>query len=121
MPVRRDAACLEVFLSFQRIGCCSSIVEIALQVEIKSGKLSIGKSVTVDENGHVLNYGASYNQLNALNIPVLHDMGLTGAGVVIGVLDQGYDIDGIACFENLRVASTWNFITGSENYPFRIW
>ena len=75
----------------------------------------MGNSFTGDINGHVLSYGPTYKQLNVLNIPVLHDMGLTGAGVVIGVLDSGYDIDGIACLENLRVAHTWNFITRSED------
>lgn len=80
----------------------------------------VGKPVRVDvfagEQGeHSLSYGVSYRQLNALNIPELHDMGLTGGGVVIGVLDAGFNIDGTGCLGDISISHTWNFITGSED------
>lgn len=64
---------------------------------------------------HILNYGVSYRQLDALNIPHLHDMGLTGKGVVIGVLDSGFNIAGTGCLENISVSHKRNFITDSDD------
>jgi len=64
---------------------------------------------------HTLSYGSSYRQLDALNIPRLHDMGISGNGVVVGVLDTGFDIEGTGCLENIVIADTWNFITASAD------
>jgi len=64
---------------------------------------------------HELSYGLSYDQLATLNIPYLHDRGLTGEGVTIGVLDTGFNIDNTPCLDNLNIAHTWNFLTGSTD------
>lgn len=40
-----------------------------------------------------LDYGSSFTQISLVNVPILHDQGLTGAGVLIGVFDTGFDID----------------------------
>jgi len=65
-----------------------------------------------EAGGHLLDYGYSRRQLEAMNIPALHDMGLTGAGVLIGVLDTGFDIGDTGCLKDLDVLAGRNFITG---------
>ena len=35
-------------------------------------------------------YGPSFNQLNQINVPVLHDLGYSGDGVLICMLDTGF-------------------------------
>lgn len=78
--------------------------------------LPVGKiSNTGSYSEHALSYGVSYEQLAILNVPELHDMGLTGEGVIIGVLDTGFTMDNTPCLENLNIAHTWNFLTGSTD------
>jgi hypothetical protein len=40
----------------------------------------------------LLDYGLSLGQLEQLNLIALHDLGFTGAGIVIGVLDTGFHL-----------------------------
>jgi len=40
-----------------------------------------------------LDYGLSQGQLEQMNLITLHDLGFTGAGIVIGVLDTGFHRD----------------------------
>ncbi len=37
-----------------------------------------------------LDYGASATQLTVINVPELHDIGITGKGVIVGMLDVGF-------------------------------
>ncbi|MFC1693989.1 S8 family serine peptidase, partial [Candidatus Latescibacterota bacterium] len=77
---------------------------------------SVRQGVSDGNSGeHLLNYGISYNQLQALKIPSLHDSGLIGAGVVIGVLDTGFNIEKTGCLRNIKITHKRNFITGSDN------
>ncbi len=75
--------------------------------KLESGILSeISKVATIDTS----NYGFSFNQLNQINVPLLHDLGLSGAGVVIAVLDDGFNLfDTHETFESLDVIGTYDF------------
>lgn len=65
-----------------------------------------------------LDYGRSLTQLNQLQVPELHDLGLTGRGVLVGVLDTGFELEHVA-FDTLktRVEAQRNFIL--EDAPYR--
>ena len=43
------------------------------------------------ETDHDLDYGLSYMQNNMNRIPEVHDLGFSGKGVLIGLLDTGFD------------------------------
>jgi hypothetical protein len=64
------------------------------------------------------NYGASANQLAQIDLPRLHARGSTGAGMVIGVLDSGFNLVHEA-FNNpahpLSVIAEWDFINNDGN------
>ena len=48
-------------------------------------------------------YGGAENQIQQLNVDVLHDMGYDGSGVVVAVLDGGFvGTDAHSCFDNMR-------------------
>jgi len=66
------------------------------------------------EGAHDLDYGPSFAQLNQISVPQLHDMGLSGAGVLIGVFDTGFDPDH-PVFMDLDVAHTWDFINNDSD------
>ena len=64
-----------------------------------------------------INYGLSSNQIMDLNGQALHDQGFQGEGMVIAILDSGFDqADVMTAFEPVfsegRVLSTFDFVDG---------
>ncbi|RLD52427.1 MAG: hypothetical protein DRI97_14505 [Bacteroidetes bacterium] len=62
-------------------------------------------------------YGPSYNQISMLNGDQLHALGYKGEGIIIGVLDAGYDnADNLPVFDSLwadgRVLGNYDFVDG---------
>jgi hypothetical protein len=66
----------------------------------------------------ILGYGQSYAQLAQIHVPELHNLGYSGKGVLITMLDTGYFIHHRA-FEHIlnegRLVATWDFINGDED------
>lgn len=61
-------------------------------------------------------YGPSYDQLQAIRVPELHDRKLSGSGVRICLLDAGFD--GYRMHEalaHIRVVAEWDFVAGEED------
>jgi serine protease AprX len=66
------------------------------------------------------NYGAAQNQAEMININALHDLGFSGQGMIIAVLDGGFqDANTMSCFDSLflqgRVLATWDFVANDAN------
>jgi len=62
---------------------------------------------------YVLNYGDSYGQLNQINVPLVHDLGFNGAGVIVAMFDTGFRKDHeafAAAFAESRVLAEYDFI-----------
>jgi serine protease AprX len=65
-----------------------------------------------------LNYGASYGQLQQLNIPAVHNIGYYGQGVLVCMLDTGFRKDHQAfqqAYSEGRVLAEWDFVNGDGN------
>jgi hypothetical protein len=65
-----------------------------------------------------INYGNSQSQLAQINLIALHDAGYTGAGVVIGMLDSGFNRTHVAFNEPghpLVVLAEWDFVMNDGN------
>lgn len=65
-----------------------------------------------------VSYGLSLAQLDQMNLIALHDQGFTGAGVVIGVLDTGFERSHDAFNEpthTLDVIAEWDFVDGDPD------
>ncbi len=65
-----------------------------------------------------LNYGASYSQLQQLNIPAVHNLGYYGQGVIVCMLDTGYRKDHQVfqmAYSEGRVLAEWDFINNDGN------
>lgn len=68
------------------------------------------KKGCVDSIGvHVLDYGESYDQNSQIRIPEVHDLGITGKGVLIGMIDTGFDYQGRLVFSHLDVVAEHDF------------
>ena len=56
------------------------------------------------KSSDAFNYGASANQVEMIGINHLHEMGFTGAGMVIGVIDAGFNSVNIhPAFDSIRI------------------
>lgn len=68
--------------------------------------------------GSATDYGASIDQLRQIELPRLHSWGMTGQGMVIGVLDSGFN-KVHESFTNpahpLRLIAEWDFINDDGN------
>ncbi len=65
-------------------------------------------------------YGLLYDELAMLGIPAVHERGYDGTGVVIGVLDSGFD--GLAdtpCLASAKIIARRNFLLGARSFPER--
>jgi subtilisin family serine protease len=59
-------------------------------------------------------YGPSFNQIHMLQGDSMHNLGFTGAGMVIAVLDAGYlHVDNLPAFDSLRIN---NQILGTKDF-----
>ena len=62
-----------------------------------------------------LNYGNGNNQTTMININALHDLNYQGQGMVIAVIDAGFqNMDMMTCFDSIRannqLLGTWDFV-----------
>ena len=63
-----------------------------------------------------LNYGQSFTQLNQITVPQVHDLGYTGAGVTICLMDNGFDRwTTHQVFSSMNVIATWDFVDGDAD------
>jgi hypothetical protein len=72
------------------------------------------KGVRAEARATRLDYGTSFMQVAQIGVPDLHDRGLTGAGVVVAVLDTGFPNLAHEAFTRLNVAAEHDFITGRD-------
>ena len=62
-----------------------------------------------------LDYGASFKQLDQIQVPSLHDQGITGAGVVIGHFDNGHRLLTHESFASMNIVATHDFVDGDTD------
>jgi len=60
-------------------------------------------------------YGTSYLQNALENFPPAHEAGYTGAGVLVGMLDAGWNNLSHVCFDSLEIIATWDFVNGDSS------
>jgi hypothetical protein len=63
----------------------------------------------------VFDYGMSFAQIGQLNVPALHNMGYSGQGVLICMLDGGFNNLGHEALDHLDIVATWDFLNGDPN------
>jgi hypothetical protein len=60
-------------------------------------------------------YGSSFFQNVLIDVPAMHDLGLHGEGVIIAVLDTGFNNFGHEAFASLNVLATYDFVNHDTN------
>jgi subtilisin family serine protease len=59
-----------------------------------------------------LDYGDSFEQLEQIHVPSVHDLGFHGEGVVIGVFDAGFSKLAHEVFASTRIVARHDFVNG---------
>ena len=62
-----------------------------------------------------IDYGNSFSQLEQINVPALHNMGLDGEGIVIAILDTGFKNLLHQAFQHLDIQARWDFVNGNRS------
>ena len=70
---------------------------------------------TTKNTNYTLNYGPSITQLEQINVPLVHDMGYSGAGVIICVLDAGFNNLEHEAFGSINIIGTYDFVNDDTN------
>ena len=76
--------------------------------DVSPPQSALGKSFALD-------YGASFTQNNIMNVPLLHERGLSGEGVTIAVLDAGFNNLQHPAFDQMDIRASWDFVNNDEN------
>jgi len=81
----------------------------------------LNQNLSKPDGTNSYNYGQSFTQLNQITVPQVHDLGYTGAGVTICMMDAGFDRwTTHQVFSSMNVIATWDFVNGDpdvENGP----
>ncbi|MBU8871279.1 MAG: S8 family serine peptidase [Gemmatimonadales bacterium] len=64
-----------------------------------------------------IDYGTNLAAMEQVNVPLVHEMGLTGAGVVIGMLDTGFHPTH-ECLADVPVLGAYDFVNDDTNVDF---
>ena len=66
--------------------------------------------VSSKQTSYLLNYGPSLTQDTLSDIPTVHDLGINGTGVYIGILDNGFSYLQYPALKNLQVIRQYDYV-----------
>ena len=72
-------------------------------------------SEPMDTGKYKYDYGNSLKQNEAVNVPKLHNMGVTGRGVLIASFDDGFEWKTHEALKNLMIIEEYDFINKDNN------
>jgi serine protease AprX len=105
------------------IAFLSSVDKLDIIYKLKSGnepesnfnKLDQSQITEQLEGIHSLDYGSSYEQLQQINVPAVHDSGYTGQGITICVMDAGFSRLSHDAFLSMDIIAAWDFVNNDPN------
>ena len=69
----------------------------------------------ITDSSNVYDYGNSYNQMFLVNVPKVHNLGITGKGVLVASFDDGFEWKTHESLSGLNVLEEFDFINGNCN------
>jgi serine protease AprX len=64
---------------------------------------------------NILNYGNSFNQMNQIDVPKVHNLGITGKGVVVASFDDGFEWRNHEALKDLKISDEYDFVNKDGN------
>jgi subtilisin family serine protease len=81
-----------------------------ISVEEDAGNQPQSNSLNKQNGINSYDYGQSFTQMNQINVPAVHDMGYTGAGITICSMDAGFDNLAHEVFDSMSIIAMWDFV-----------
>jgi subtilisin family serine protease len=80
------------------------------EIKEAGGDLNINNPVARPIGVNALNYGASLVQNQQINIPALHNLGFSGQGVTVCMMDAGVSLLSHQAFDSMHIIATYDFV-----------
>ncbi|MFA8342232.1 MAG: S8/S53 family peptidase [Rhodothermaceae bacterium] len=93
-----------------------------IPIQIDKKITSLNKSSDITNSKY--NYGTSIFQMQLSDVPALHNLDITGSGVIIGLIDAGFKTSGVPSLEGRTVIDRYDFIQNdnvTENQSGDAW
>lgn len=82
---------------------------------IECGENYDNKIFRINDVKNILNYGKSFDQMNQIDVPKVHNLGITGKGVLVASLDDGFDWKNHEALKDLNIIAEYDFVNKDEN------
>ncbi|MBM4166130.1 MAG: T9SS type A sorting domain-containing protein [Ignavibacteria bacterium] len=106
---------LEQFAQFSFVQNIDVVYTLKKKYNVEDNATQIIPSDHLQKNEHTYNYGSSFTQLNQINVPPVHDLGITGQGIVICVMDAGFNNLPHEVFANMNIIAKWDFVNNDPD------
>ncbi len=114
VSVEATSQSLEMIAHFRFVNKVDEVLVYTFRDPVIEKKTEPAPQATLAES-IVFDYGASFTQVDQLNVPALHNMGYSGRGVLICMLDAGFSNLGHEALDHLDIVATWDFLNGDPN------
>ena len=84
-------------------------------IKDKSVKSEFKKIPNVENSDYKYDYGPSLTQYELSDVPIIHNYGFSGEGVLIGILDAGFAWRNHPSLSNKNVIAERDFVNGDKN------
>ena len=84
-----------------------------LPVEVNKFESTNSSISTV--NSHTYDYGQSILQNNLINTTAVHDQGYSGKGILICLMDSGFDQLSHEAFNSMNIIAAWDFVNNDPD------
>jgi len=84
------------------------------EIKKQESNINLNKSVTQPTEIKAFNFGPSLTQLALSNIQQVLDLGYSGAGVTICMMDAGFDNLQHEVFSRMNIIAKWDFVNGDS-------
>jgi serine protease AprX len=103
--------------SLAALPCVASVEPVAVLFRQQEQSVPQGVAPALKKESTAgLDYGESFAQLNAIKVPEVHSRGITGSGVIIGVLDDGFNFHRThPALKNLKIIAEYDFVQRDSN------
>lgn len=84
---------------------------------IRAPRVALASAAAAPAGGAVpasIDYGLAQRQVAMVNVPILHGLGITGRGVLIGMLDSGFRWRTHEALRSLRVVAEHDFVFNDD-------
>ena len=102
----------------EKVRSLNFVSQIKLVSKLYKQKYEIDRTENNGETGNPKNnlkYGNSFKQMETVNVPEVHNLNITGKGVLIASFDDGFDWKNHESLKDLKVTGEYDFINEDGN------